>query len=83
MKAVIVDRWPAFIQTGIPSVLDYPIRSLVASWSVSFQNDDIFGINVTLVYVRDFVSGLIAFVYANTWYERLRGLGGLISASRR
>lgn len=31
-KAIIVDRWPALIQTRIPKVLDYPIRSLCKSW---------------------------------------------------
>ncbi|KAJ7074290.1 aldehyde dehydrogenase domain-containing protein [Mycena amicta] len=32
VKAIIVDRFPALIQTDIPKVLDYPIRSLVVSW---------------------------------------------------
>ncbi|KAJ7929198.1 Aldehyde/histidinol dehydrogenase [Mycena leptocephala] len=32
VKAIMVDRWPALAQTGIPKVLDYPIRSLVSSW---------------------------------------------------
>ncbi|PBK87519.1 ALDH-like protein [Armillaria gallica] len=31
-KAIMVDRWPVFIQTSIPKVLDYPIRSLTTSW---------------------------------------------------
>ncbi|PPR03524.1 hypothetical protein CVT24_007010 [Panaeolus cyanescens] len=31
-KAIIVDRWPSLIQTGIPPVLDYPLRSLSQSW---------------------------------------------------
>ncbi|KAH7890007.1 Aldehyde/histidinol dehydrogenase [Phlebopus sp. FC_14] len=31
-KAVVMDRWPSFIQTAIPKVLDYPIRSLTRSW---------------------------------------------------
>ncbi|KIJ63316.1 hypothetical protein HYDPIDRAFT_41160 [Hydnomerulius pinastri MD-312] len=31
-KAIVYDRWPSFIQTSIPKVLDYPIRSLVRSW---------------------------------------------------
>jgi len=34
-KAIMVDRWPALIQTGIPKVLDYPIRSLYQSWEFS------------------------------------------------
>jgi hypothetical protein len=34
-KAIIVDRLPWLIQTGIPKVLDYPVRSLVQSWYVS------------------------------------------------
>jgi acyl-CoA reductase-like NAD-dependent aldehyde dehydrogenase len=33
-KAIMVDRWPSFIQTSIPKVLDYPMRSLVQSWYV-------------------------------------------------
>ena len=33
-KAIIVDRWPDLIQTGIPRVLDYPLRSLHLSWYV-------------------------------------------------
>ncbi|TFL07778.1 Aldehyde/histidinol dehydrogenase [Pterulicium gracile] len=33
VKAVMVDRWPNFIQTAIPRVLDYPIRSLTTSWN--------------------------------------------------
>ncbi|KDR81893.1 hypothetical protein GALMADRAFT_240173 [Galerina marginata CBS 339.88] len=31
-KAIIVDRWPSVIQTSIPKVLDYPLRSLRHSW---------------------------------------------------
>ncbi|KAK0227999.1 meiotic sister-chromatid recombination aldehyde dehydrogenase [Armillaria fumosa] len=31
-KAIMVDRWPVFVQTSIPKVLDYPIRSLTTSW---------------------------------------------------
>jgi len=31
-KAIMADRWPWLIQTSIPSILDYPIRSLVQSW---------------------------------------------------
>lgn len=31
-KAIIVDRWPSILQTGIPKVLDYPVRSLMQSW---------------------------------------------------
>lgn len=34
-KAVIIDRWPSFIQTSIPKVLDYPLRSLSHSWYVT------------------------------------------------
>lgn len=33
-KAIMVDRWPSFIQTSIPKVLDYPIRSMKQSWYV-------------------------------------------------
>ncbi|KAG6845706.1 hypothetical protein H0H87_004972 [Tephrocybe sp. NHM501043] len=35
VKAIMVDRWPALIQTGIPGILDYPVRSLVQSWEFS------------------------------------------------
>ncbi|KAF9484879.1 meiotic sister-chromatid recombination aldehyde dehydrogenase [Pholiota conissans] len=34
-KAVIYDRWPSLIQTSIPNVLDYPLRSLYNSWEFS------------------------------------------------
>ncbi|CAA7265354.1 unnamed protein product [Cyclocybe aegerita] len=34
-KAIIYDRWPSFIQTSIPRVLDYPLRSLHWSWQFS------------------------------------------------
>jgi hypothetical protein len=36
-KAIMVDRWPRLIQTGIPKVLDYPIRSLFHSWCVQIS----------------------------------------------
>ncbi|KAG5732734.1 putative aldehyde dehydrogenase-like protein [Termitomyces sp. T112] len=32
VKAIMTDRWPAIIQTSIPKVLDYPVRSLYQSW---------------------------------------------------
>ncbi|KAG5647167.1 hypothetical protein DXG03_001122 [Asterophora parasitica] len=35
VKAIMVDRWPSFIQTSIPKVLDYPMRSLLQSWEFS------------------------------------------------
>ncbi|KAF5386922.1 hypothetical protein D9615_001926 [Tricholomella constricta] len=35
VKAVMMDRWPSFIQTSIPKVLDYPMRSLLQSWEFS------------------------------------------------
>jgi len=31
-KAVVSDRWPWLVQTSIPKVLDYPVRSLITSW---------------------------------------------------
>ncbi|KAG6836748.1 hypothetical protein H0H93_003824 [Arthromyces matolae] len=31
-SAIMTDRWPALIQTSIPKVLEYPVRSLVQSW---------------------------------------------------
>jgi len=36
-KAIIVDRWPSLMQTTIPKVLDYPLRSLKHSWFVYRQ----------------------------------------------
>ncbi|KAF8232284.1 meiotic sister-chromatid recombination aldehyde dehydrogenase [Tricholoma matsutake] len=62
-KAIIVDRWPALIQTRIPKVLDYPIRSLCKSW--------------------EFSSGLVRFMYADGWRNRLRGLYTLLRATRK
>jgi len=32
VKAIMVDRFPSLIQTSIPKVMDYPIRSLHYSW---------------------------------------------------
>ncbi|KAH0584393.1 hypothetical protein H2248_009932 [Termitomyces sp. 'cryptogamus'] len=32
VKAIMTDRWPAIMQTSIPKVLDYPVRSLYQSW---------------------------------------------------
>ncbi|KAH9484084.1 Putative aldehyde dehydrogenase-like protein C21C3 [Psilocybe cubensis] len=34
-KAIITDRWPSLVQTSIPKVLDYPLRSLRSSWEFS------------------------------------------------
>ncbi|KAI0800757.1 meiotic sister-chromatid recombination aldehyde dehydrogenase [Fomes fomentarius] len=31
-KAIVVDRWGWAIQTSIPAVLDYPVRSVTQSW---------------------------------------------------
>ncbi|KAJ3568427.1 hypothetical protein NP233_g5721 [Leucocoprinus birnbaumii] len=31
-KAIVIDRFPRLIQTSIPKVLDYPLRSLFWSW---------------------------------------------------
>ncbi|KAL4259714.1 aldehyde dehydrogenase family protein [Pleurotus pulmonarius] len=62
-KAIMVDRWPSFIQTSIPKVLDYPLRSLSSSW--------------------DFTSGLIRFVYADSWRTRVQGLITLWRAARK
>jgi len=35
-KAITMDRWPSLVQTFIPKVLDYPIRSMSRSWCVFF-----------------------------------------------
>ena len=34
-KAIVYDRWGWAIQTTIPAVLDYPVRSVTQSWYVS------------------------------------------------
>ncbi|KAF9448906.1 ALDH-like protein [Macrolepiota fuliginosa MF-IS2] len=31
-KAIVIDRFPRIVQTSIPKVLDYPLRSLFWSW---------------------------------------------------
>ncbi|KZS93340.1 meiotic sister-chromatid recombination aldehyde dehydrogenase [Sistotremastrum niveocremeum HHB9708] len=31
-KAIVVDKWPWLMQTSIPAILDYPVRSLNQSW---------------------------------------------------
>ncbi|KAN0075408.1 Aldehyde/histidinol dehydrogenase [Tylopilus felleus] len=46
-KAIVSDRWPTLMQTRIPKVLDYPIRSLVRSW------DFVSGL-VILLYADDY-----------------------------
>lgn len=33
-KAIMFDRWPGLIQTTIPRVMDYPLRSIAYSWYV-------------------------------------------------
>lgn len=33
-KAIVYDRWGWAIQTTIPAVLDYPVRSVTQSWCV-------------------------------------------------
>jgi len=42
-KAVVVDKFPWLIQTSIPRALDYPVRSLVQSWSVIYSYFSVFG----------------------------------------
>jgi len=61
-KAIIVDRWPNLIQTGIPTILDYPIGSLVHSW------DFVRGlINFFYAYDwRDQARGLLAMLFAKS-----------------
>ena len=34
VKAIVTDRWGWAIQTSIPAVLDYPVRSVTQSWCV-------------------------------------------------
>ncbi|EJF67146.1 meiotic sister-chromatid recombination aldehyde dehydrogenase [Dichomitus squalens] len=62
-KAIVYDRWGWAIQTTIPAVLDYPVRSVTQSW--------------------DFISGLVAFLYADGWRQRIDALTKLIRASGR
>jgi acyl-CoA reductase-like NAD-dependent aldehyde dehydrogenase len=61
-KVIISDRFSGFIQTSIPSVVDYPIKSGVVGWR--------------------FVSGLIRFAYAYSWWDSIDGLIQLIRATR-
>lgn len=80
-KAIVVDRWPWLIQTGIPAILDYPVRSLPKSWYVIPK--------LLLVrpkkrsFRREFISGLIEVVYADGLRGRLQGLIRLVRASAR
>jgi hypothetical protein len=80
-KAIIVDRLPWLIQTSIPKVLDYPVRSLVTSWYVS--TDVIAIILANPLVDRDFVSGLVSFAYADGWRASIRGLILLVKAARK
>jgi len=83
-KVIIVDRWPSLIQTSIPKVLDYPLRSLSTSWyavsgfpflTISFDN--------YCVCFREFSSGLVRFFYGDNWRISLAGLFAAIRAARR
>jgi hypothetical protein len=81
-KAIIVDRWPSLIQTTIPKVLDYPLRSLKHSWFVLLfsLSMDIYSY---LCHCRDFSSGLIRFLYGDGWRTSINGLITVIGAARK
>jgi hypothetical protein len=87
VKAIMVDRWPEIAQTNIPAVLDYPIRSLVLSWYVSpFPLAAALLLSSFSVLTRprrEFVSGLVSFLYADGWRRRAAGLGRLVRATRK
>ena len=69
-KAIVVDRW--WIQTSIPKVLDYPLRSLSTSWWVSkcLLTLRMF----THSKRREFSSNLVRFLYGYGWRSRIGGL---------
>lgn len=85
-KAIIIDRWPSLIQTSIPKVLDYPLRSLYNSWFVVFVVDNSINHFHWCRYIstsREFSSGLVRFLYGDGWRTRIGGLLGVISAARK
>ena len=77
-KVVTVDRWPLLINTRVPRVLDYPIASLVQSW---YDFKPFLLKSDVDVSCRDFISGLVALLYADAWHERMHGLVRLARAS--
>lgn len=52
----MTDRWPALIQTSIPTVIDYPVRSLSQSWYVFASCLALIAVNST------FYSGILPVV---------------------
>lgn len=79
-KAIVVDRWGWAIQTSIPAVLDYPVRSVTQSWYASSLY--IRAVETHLGF-RDFISGLVGFLYADAWRTRIDALLKLVRASGR
>lgn len=79
-KVITIDRWPWLINTSIPAALDYPIASLGKSWcgGACFL---IICIMLFNFLIREFVSGLLAMFYAESWSERSQGLAHLVRAS--
>jgi hypothetical protein len=82
LKVVVVDKYPWLIETSIPVALDYPVRSLVQSWYVlapllQYGWSLISGSSDK----REFVSGLVGFLYGYRWKTRLQGLARLIRAT--
>lgn len=80
-KVIIVDRWPSLIQTSIPKVLDYPIRTLGQSWQVNVRSS--LSAMCSFIISREFVSGLVILLYADGWRKRFRGLLQLSNAAGR
>jgi len=73
------------MQTTIPKVLDYPLRSLKHSWFVYRQ----FPLHIDSSYLffffhsRDFSSGLIRFLYGDGWRTSINGLLTAIGAASK
>lgn len=80
-KAIVVDRWPFLVQTGIPAALDYPIRSLVHSWYEPCGQ--FIKYELTNPSLREFIGGIIQLMHGDTLSTRFTGLLQLLRAGRR
>lgn len=79
-KAIVEDRFGWAIQTTIPKQLDYPVASIKESWCVQRCLRPSHSL---IRPCREFVSGLIGFIYGDSWRTRIDSLTQLIQASRR
>lgn len=78
-KAIVEDRFPWLVQTSIPRTLDYPVRSLVQSWYVyCFQKTEYCTHHFSFSLSREFLSGMLDVLYADSWKAQLLGLIRLI-----